>query len=60
MIRVVHIINIVGGIRIHLYNQIKYLSELGYDVTAIYAPGLLVPQDEVTPDGIRIKTIPIT
>jgi glycosyltransferase involved in cell wall biosynthesis len=33
---------------------------LGYDITAFCAPGPLVPCDEVTSDGIKIKTIPIT
>ena len=34
MIRVAHLVNIDVGVRIHLKNQLLYLQDQGYDVTA--------------------------
>jgi len=60
MIRVVHVINIDIGVRIHLRNQLVYLKERGYDVSVVCAPGPLIPVDEITPEGIPVYTIPMT
>ena len=57
MIRVIHIINVDIGVRIHLRNQLLYLRQCGYDVSAICSPGPLVPRDGVTPEGIPVKTV---
>ena len=57
MIRVAHLINVDVGVRIHLRNQLLFLKSQGYDVSAICAPGPLVPRDGITPEGIPVRTI---
>ena len=60
MIRVVHVVNVDVGVRIHLKNQLLYLAEQGYNVSAICSPGPLVPGDGITPEGIPVRTIPMS
>jgi len=60
MTRVVHVVNIDVGVRIHLKNQLLYLREQGYDVSAICSPGPLVPGDGTTPEGIPVYTVPMS
>ena len=60
MLKVVHIVNVDIGIKIHLRNQILYLKQQGYDVSAVCSPGLLIMHDGLTEDGIPVKLIKIT
>ena len=57
MTSVVHLINIDVGVRIHLKNQLLYLKERGYNVSAVCSPGPLVPGDGITPEGIPVQTV---
>ena len=59
-LKVAHVINIDVGIRVHLRNQLLYLQEAGYDVIGVCAPGPLVPESGVTPEGIRVYTVPMS
>lgn len=59
-IRVLHLINIDTGIRIHLLSQLLYLQEQGFDVAGACSPGENIPADGVTEDGIPVKTINMT
>lgn len=56
-IRVVHVVNVDVGVRIHLKNQLRFLQEQGYDVSAVCSPGPLVPESGITPEGIPVHTI---
>ena len=60
MIRIAHLINIDVGVRIHLRNQLLFLQEQGFDVVAICSPGPLVSADSITPEGIPVRTIPLS
>ena len=58
--KVVHLINVDVGVRVHLRNQLHYLKRKGYEVTAICPPGPLVSSDGVTPEGIPVRTVPMS
>ncbi len=60
MIKVVHVINVDIGVKIHLRNQILYLKQQGYDVSAVCSPGALITHDGPTENGIPVKLIKIT
>ncbi len=60
MTRVVHFINVDVGVRVHLKNQLLYLRNQGYDVMAVCPPGSLVASDGVTPEGIPVRTVPMS
>jgi len=57
---VVHIINVDIGITIHLRNQLLYLQERGYNVTAVCGPGRYIQSDGLSPHGIPVKVIPFS
>ena len=59
--KVVHIINVDVGVKIHLRNQILYLKQQGYDVSAVCSSGSLITRDGPTDeDGIPVKLVRIT
>jgi len=55
--KLVHVIGIDMGVRYLLLNQLLYLRELGYDVSAVCSAGPFVP--EIRQAGIPVETIEI-
>lgn len=56
--KVVHLTNFDVGIRTHMQNYLRYLRDLGYDVSVVCHPGQWLQHDAHTPDGIFVKIIP--
>jgi len=52
--KVVHIVNVDVGVRIHLKNQLRFLQEQGYDVTAICSPGPILKDIRLTWELFRL------